>query len=409
MVDGRVSADQHISILSHYLTGIAYDFYTQKVSLNKESWNLADFYSELVNYCFPINFRMQMRQKWDKSRQNEKSVSEWAHELEELFNMIGDVTERAKVLKLWTCARPSIQKELWHSNLNPEITSWTDLLAATEVVEIAEGVTDFKQPHENKKNNHSNSNNSNNAAKTNNWKGGFSRSPPANPITSSHPNGALKRHSSLRSGGNRSRLNRPSPASMAQSPALPPKPKPNSHGWELVTLSEKERAELAAENKCFNCREVGHISRNCLSRNSIRGKSKRPPGMTNFSIELAAKEEDSDELIEIHEEIPVSAIGLLTENWCRVYPQWEQDHIPARSQLGDCYTMAVEALLVREQPYPGDDNYSFLRRVLPYTRFKVTRVNRNGYYIKDLLTEFEISIPMYLLENSHFKVGGWYA
>jgi hypothetical protein len=54
LIDGRVSADRHI--LSHYLTGRAYDFYTQKVSLDKESWDLADFYSELFNYCFPINF-----------------------------------------------------------------------------------------------------------------------------------------------------------------------------------------------------------------------------------------------------------------------------------------------------------------------------------------------------------------
>ena len=48
----------------------------------------------------------------------------------------------------------------------------------------------------------------------------------------------------------------------------------------------------------------------------------------------------------------MSAIGLLTKNWHRVYPQWEQDHIPAHSRPGDCYAMAVEALLVREQPYP---------------------------------------------------------
>jgi hypothetical protein len=93
LIDGRVSTDRHISILSHYLTGRAYDFYTQKVSLNKESWDLANFYSELFNYCFRINFRMQMRRKWDESRQNEKNISEWAHELEELYNMIGDLTE----------------------------------------------------------------------------------------------------------------------------------------------------------------------------------------------------------------------------------------------------------------------------------------------------------------------------
>jgi hypothetical protein len=61
------------------------------------------------------------------------------------------------VLKLWTGAGPSIQRELWRSNLNPEITSWGDVLAAAEVVEIAEGVTDFRQSNDSKKNNNSNS------------------------------------------------------------------------------------------------------------------------------------------------------------------------------------------------------------------------------------------------------------
>jgi hypothetical protein len=61
--------------------------------------------------------------------------------------------------------RSSIQKELWLSNLNLEITSW---MAAAEVVEIAEGVMDFRQPNQNKKNNYSNSNNSSKTARTNN-------------------------------------------------------------------------------------------------------------------------------------------------------------------------------------------------------------------------------------------------
>jgi hypothetical protein len=86
-------------------------------------------------------------------------------------------------------------------------------------------------------------------------------------------------------------------------------------------LSEKEQAELAAGNKCFNCWEVGHMSRNCPNRNSVWGSSKEPPGMTNFNIEMVTKEEDSDELMEIHHEITVSAIGLPAKNWHKVYPQ----------------------------------------------------------------------------------------
>jgi hypothetical protein len=130
--------------------------------------------------------------------------------------------------------------------------------------------------------------------------------------------------------------------------------------------------------------------------------------MTNFNIEMVTKEEDSNELIEIHDKITVSTIGLPAKNWCKVYPQWNQDHISACCQLGNCYAMVVEALLTKEQPYPGNDKHIYSKEILPYTRFEVTQVNRAGYNIKDWLTEFKISIPMYLLENSHFEVSGWY-
>jgi hypothetical protein len=106
--------------------------------------------------------------------------------------------------------------------------------------------------------------------------------------------------------------------------------------------------------------------------------------MTDFNIELVTKGEDSNELMEIHDEITVSAIDLPAKNWHRVYPQWNQDHIPVCCRLGNCYDMVVESLLTKEQPYPGDNKYIYFKRILPYTRFKVTHVNRAGYNIKDV-------------------------
>jgi Zinc knuckle len=159
---------------------------------------------------------------------------------------------------------------------------------------------------------------------------------------------------------------------IVQVPLLSPRPKSSNHGRESVPLSEKEQAELAAENKCFNCKEVGHMSRNCPNKNFVRGNSKKPPGVTNFNIKMVTKGEDSDELMEIHDKITMSAIGLPAKNWHRVYPQWNQDHIFVHRRLGNCYAMVVKALLTKEQPYPGDDKYIYSQRILPYTRFKIT-------------------------------------
>ena len=102
--DGRVRGRRKVFLLSYYLTGRAYDFYTQKVSNNEEQWDLREFYNELFNYCFPVDYRMQIRRTLSRCHQNERSVAEFTHELSELFNMISDVPVRDKVLKFWNGA-----------------------------------------------------------------------------------------------------------------------------------------------------------------------------------------------------------------------------------------------------------------------------------------------------------------
>ena len=140
--DGKVKGRRRIFLLSHYLTDKAYDFYTQKVANNEAQWSLSQFYNELFNYCFPVDYRMQVRKALARCHQNDKSVAEYTHELIELFNMIGDMSERDQVLKFWNSSRPIIQKGLWRDNLNPEISSWASVVAQAEIIEISENVAE---------------------------------------------------------------------------------------------------------------------------------------------------------------------------------------------------------------------------------------------------------------------------
>ena len=110
--------------------------------MNEEEWTLPQFYTELFNYCFPIDYQMQMRCTLARCHQNEKSVSEYTHELQELFNMIGEVSEQDKVIKFWNGSRPIIQKGLWRDNLNPEISSWEQVVSQAAIIEISEGVAE---------------------------------------------------------------------------------------------------------------------------------------------------------------------------------------------------------------------------------------------------------------------------
>ena len=86
----------------------------------KQIWMLTQFYDKLFNFCFPIDYRMQIRRNLNRCHQNEKTVTEYVHELTELFNMIGDVSEQEQVLKFWNGSRAVIQKGLWKDNLNPK-------------------------------------------------------------------------------------------------------------------------------------------------------------------------------------------------------------------------------------------------------------------------------------------------
>ena len=43
-----------------------------------------------------------------------------------------------------------------------------------------------------------------------------------------------------------------------------------------------------ASGKCFACREVGHLARDCPIENMKRSSSSDPPGLSNFNIELGA-------------------------------------------------------------------------------------------------------------------------
>ena len=85
---------------------------------------------------------MQLCKNLACCHQNDKSVAEYTHELQDLFNMIGNIPKQDQVLKFWNSSRPSIQRELWWNKLNPELSSWKEVVAQAEIIEIAENIAD---------------------------------------------------------------------------------------------------------------------------------------------------------------------------------------------------------------------------------------------------------------------------
>ena len=88
-------------VLSEFLVGKAYMFYTRCMLLDPERWMLKKFIIELFNYCFPIDFCNQQREKLNNFSQGNKSVREYVADLEKMFTIVGADSKHACVVKLF--------------------------------------------------------------------------------------------------------------------------------------------------------------------------------------------------------------------------------------------------------------------------------------------------------------------
>jgi len=98
------------------------------------------FFEAMFNYCFPIDYREKQREKLEQTFQDNKTVSEYSYEMEEICNKIGLVDGREKVSRFWHGLRNLIQAALWRDRYNAVTSSWDEVKEAAQIIEIAEDV-----------------------------------------------------------------------------------------------------------------------------------------------------------------------------------------------------------------------------------------------------------------------------
>jgi hypothetical protein len=408
ITSGKVGKKQCAFVLSYYLTGKAYDFYTQKVSLNYKNWTLHEFFVQLFNYCFPSDYRLELRKKVKSCYQNNKSVAEYSHELDELYNMIGVVDEREKIIKFWNGFRASIQRTLWLNGYNPEVSTWDEIQRGAEIIETSEKVSD-PQRRNNSGGGNNHQNNNNNGGHHGKKRSGSKLRSDFQRRGSQAP--SSQRNHSLQPSTSRfqsPRFNGNSRAQNNHSNHKHDSKSKDNKREHTPKLTDKEKAELLASGSCFNCKEKGHLSRNCPRGNFIKSSNgKKPPGLASYNIEVI-----HDEPL-VLDSLELNAISLDEDpfSWMNYGPDWASydPNEPRRDCMGDALALMAQHVLDVSQPYPGDSN------CLENThgvreRFGVRPcLDPNWYRIFDNLTKKISRVPSPLLKNPYFRLGEWYA
>ncbi|KIM69226.1 hypothetical protein SCLCIDRAFT_19845 [Scleroderma citrinum Foug A] len=270
--DGCVPHKKHPFILSHYLMGKAHEFY-------------------LFNYCFPVDFRIKQWQKLQHCYQNDQKVKDYIYKLDELWTMIGEMNECTQVHKLWFGLRKEIQHDLWHEKSNPEISTLEDVIAAAEIIEIAQSVT----------------------LETNGK--GRTKTPTAIHSTTATPDdGEQMWHRSRCSSRREKGPNNDSKSGKTDGQSKEKgKDRPKKSGSK-PKLSKDEQEKHKSEGLCFNCHQVGHFSRNCPDLNKVTSSSKglSPPGITTFriNIDYATIKEQRESSYAMKTDLSLSAASL---------------------------------------------------------------------------------------------------
>ena len=272
MKDGNVPEKKQVFMIAHFLTGKGHTFYAKEVAADPYSWCLHEFFRRLFNFCFPVNYCNLQCDKIAVFMQNQLTVSEYLHELKEMWNTIGEWNDRLKVDKFWKGLRKDFQCDLWKDKLNLEVSTLKEVVAVAEVIEISHSV--MSPPRESKLGRCHDSFVVRSAAMT------------PEETRDTRNRGPHHCHQGQHS-GNSNKPGAPGPKTFT--------PKVKAHASYLKKevaprpkLSKDEEAQHKAEGLCFICSGSGHFSRNCPWRNKVVSSSNgnTPPGVTSYGVDL---------------------------------------------------------------------------------------------------------------------------
>ncbi|KAJ3772529.1 hypothetical protein FB446DRAFT_845511 [Lentinula raphanica] len=262
--DGQVPDYRQVEVASRFLKGKAYTFFERTCGDNAGEWTLKRFYKKLYDFAFPIDFRTEQRRKLVNLQQKNRRVHDHVGIFNDLCNTAGTLDERHKVIFLWDSLDSTITKGLLRMGHTPETSVLEDLINDAEKVELIEGVGKSSYSK-------GDSPGSGPAYHSKDRFGGRlgsqnDRSDPPKKTEAFKPSGSTwspPRNDHGSSGPRNQRNEKGNASSVKTSHNQQQKPR----------LLETQKNDYRAAGKCFECGEIGHRSRDCPRRNSVKPDS----------------------------------------------------------------------------------------------------------------------------------------
>ncbi|KIJ55915.1 hypothetical protein M422DRAFT_239077 [Sphaerobolus stellatus SS14] len=273
-------------LLVNFLSGKAATFYMRHVALNKHQWTRKQVYDGLFNYCFPHDFKIELRQKLTNYYQGRMLFIDFAREVENLAGKFPDVSKWQRIQIIWRGAQQYLRLKWLEHGLNPEKVKWRELIAWGTNIEAAQlqKERELRKPR-----------NGGCDSLFRNTKPRYDRQPGSSqPFKSgsSTPNRSSNQWTSSEVKAERNDFKNRS-----------------GRRDEGKRLTRQEMNELRAEGRCFNCRKEGHESRNCPDRRSA--PAPRTSKVSSSSVRFAKLEK----LAEQKREADIKIFGVrIAEN-----------------------------------------------------------------------------------------------
>ena len=349
-----------IKLVVQFLTGAAGKFFMKHVATCQSEWNMASLYEALFDYCFPTDYKAQLRLRLERAVQGKTKVRDFVREIQHLAARFPDVSDFQLAQIFWRGVHGHIRVYLIEKGLHPERTALNKMVkyAACREEAYLEARRDERAFE--------------GQIPGRNWGRFTNRATGPAPF---QPQREQRDPRARREKGDR--------RAQGQDGQSPSEHRRGDHkkGSQSKKLTKEERDKLRAEGRCFSCGEKGHESRNCDKRKTARAPN---VGVGASSIRFAdierlaerARRADGINLAAVRIDLPRSYEEQPEEERTVAQP----DDIWARAHTADCIEYLLTLLVSYFDPEEARD-----ADLEPEERFTI-RTN-NGE-----LTDFEFLI-----------------